>query len=164
MKKSRPLAAALILSLLPAPHLATAQESESAIPQLTIESISVEPTSPAADTLCKLKVGLRNQGSELASQLDFKVKINGQSLAVYRNQIFMYPIPAGGEAEIPLYNFWSTETSRPMPADGKLTIEVTLAAAQWTRVAMEEDVEVWTPLGEVSGLPDSKSITLEMKR
>ena len=85
-------------------------------------------------------------------------------MPVYRNQLFMYPLEAGKTAEIKLYNFWSTETSRPMPADGKLKVDVTLAGAQWTRISMEDDVEVWEPLGEVTGLPISKSVTLEMTR
>lgn len=154
----------LVVLLTLSPAVGQAQEGAEQSPQITIESISIEPSSPAADTLCKLKVTLQNHGTEIASQLDFKVKINDQDLPVYRNQIFMFPLAAGQTGEIKLYNFWSTETSRPMPKDGKLEVEVTLAAAQWTKVAMEEEVEVWTPLGEVAGLPHSKSVTLDMKR
>ncbi len=161
--KSFPLVA-FALSLTLSPGVAMAQDTPAEAPQVTIESITVEPSSPAADTLCKLTVKLRNQGTEIASQLDFKVSINGQSLPVYRNQLFMFPVPAGDSAEIKLYNFWSTETSRPMPSNGKLEVEVTLAAAQWTKVSMEDEVEVWEPLGEVAGLPQARSITLEMKR
>lgn len=154
----------LVMLLTLSSAVGQAQEGAEQSPQITIESISIEPSSPAADTLCKLKVTLQNHGTEIASQLDFKVKINDQDLPVYRNQIFMFPLAAGQKGEIELYNFWSTETSRPMPKDGKLEVEVTLAAAQWTKVAMEEEVEVWTPLGEVAGLPNSKSVTLDMKR
>ena len=161
--KSVPAAVASVLIVLGAVSLA-AQEEDTAAPRITIEAITIEPSSPAADTLCKLQVTLKNHGGEIASQLDFKVKINDQMLPVYRNQLFMFPLEAGATSDIKLYNFWSTETSRPMPKDGKLKVEVTLAAAQWTQVAMEEDVEVWTPLGEVAGLPQSKSVTLEMKR
>ena len=163
MRSKSALAATFALSLALSSGLALAQDAEPT-PQVTIESITIEPAAPAADTLCKLKVKLQNNGTEIASQLDFKVSINDQPLPVYRNQIFMFPLPAGQSAEIKLYNFWSTETSRPMPKDGKLEVEVTLAAAQWTKVAMEEEVEVWTPLGEVAGLPNSKSVTLDMKR
>lgn len=155
---------ALIVSLAFSLNVAVARSADDGSPQITIESITVEPSTPAADTLCKLGVTLRNHGAEIASQLDFKVKINGEALPVYRNQLFMFPLPAGEAAEIKLYNFWSTETSRPMPKDGKLVVEVTLAAAQWTKVSMEDEVEVWAPLGEVAGLPQSKSLTLEMKR
>ena len=164
MRSKTLLAAALVLSLALGPAAGLAQDAEKPSPQITIESITVEPSSPTADTLCKLKVTLQNHGSEIASQLDFKVKINDQALAVYRNQIFMFPVPAGETAEIKLYNFWSTETSRPMPKNGKLEVEVTLAAAQWTQISMEEETEVWAPLGEVAGLPQSKNVTLDMKR
>ncbi len=163
MKSKSVILATLALSIVLAPVVALAQDAEPS-PQITIESITVDPPSPAADTLCKLTVTLSNKGTEIASQLDFKVKINGQDLPVYRNQIFMYPLPAGQTGEIKLYNFWSTETSRPMPQDGKLQVEVTLAAAQWTKISMQEDVEVWEPLGEVGGLPQSSSVTLEMER
>ena len=156
-------AAACLLIVLAAGHLAAQQEATTT-PKITIEAITIEPSSPADDTLCKLQVTLSNQGAEIASQLDFKVKINDQMLPVYRNQLFMFPLEPGKSADIQLYNFWSTETSRPSPKDGKLTVEVSLVAAQWTKVSMEEDVEVWQPLGEVEGLPHSKSVTLEMKR
>ena len=124
----------------------------------------MEPTAPGADTLCKLQVTLQNNGTEVASQLDFKVTINGQELPVYRNQLFMYPVQPQQSAQIQLYNFWSTETSRPMPADGKLTVEVSLTAAQWMKIAMEDEVEVWEPLGPIDGLPSSQSVTLTMQR
>jgi len=140
-----------------------AQEQTDPSPQITIEAVTIEPSTPAADTLCKLQVTLKNHGSEIASQLDFKVKINDQMLPVYRNQLFMFPLKAGETSDLKLYNFWSTETSRPMPKDGKLTVEVSLVAAQWTKVSMEEDVEVWQPLGEVEGLPHTQSVTLKMK-
>lgn len=139
---------------------ATAQEPSS----ITVEAITVEPASPGPDTLCKLTVKLANGGDRTASQLDFKVKINDQELPVYKNQLFMFPLPAGETVEIPLYNFWSTETSRPPPSDGKLGIEVTLAAAQWTEIKTEDGVEVWRPLGSVEGLPISKTLALSMSQ
>lgn len=139
---------------------ATAQEA----PSLSIEAVVVEPASPGPDTLCKLTVSLANRGDRTASQLDFKVKINGQDLPVYGNQLFMFPVPGGETVEVPLYNFWSTETSRPAPADGKLEIEVALAAAQWTEIKTEEDVEVWRPLGPVEGLPIVKTLALSMSQ
>jgi hypothetical protein len=158
------IAAVLIVSIISSPVSTFAQESTGAAPLVTLEAISVEPTAPGADTLCKLQVTLQNKGTEVASQLDFKVKINGQELPVYRNQLFMYPVQPDQSAQIQLYNFWSTETSRPMPADGKLTVEVSLVAAQWMKIAMEDEVEVWEPLGPVDGLPSSQSVTLTMQR
>ena len=112
-------------------------------------SVEIEPDKPGADTLCRLTVGLKNDGEAIASQLGFEVKINGQSLGVYGNQLFMYPVGAGEQAELQLYNFWTTETSRAFPDDAKLSVEVTLREAQWMDIKMEEDeegeVEVWDP-------------------
>ena len=157
-----------IAGLLLAGH-ATAQEEEAAAsaPLLTIEEVSVQPESPAADTLCRLRVKLRNAGEEIASRLGFAVSLNGQDLGVYGNQIFMFPVEPGTTEEISLYNFWTTETSRAMPADGKLRVEVTLKEAVWTQMATETDeegeIEVWTPIGPIENLPVKASVTLQMK-
>lgn len=129
---------------------------------LVLEGVAVEPESPAVDTLCRLRVTIRNDGSEVASQLGFTVRVNDTELPVYRNQLFMYPVGPGETVEVPLYNFWSTETSRPAPADGKLRIEVELDEAQWMKIEMEDEIEVWTPLGAVGGLPVEASRTLSM--
>ncbi|MGB5174452.1 MAG: hypothetical protein WBQ30_06890 [Thermoanaerobaculia bacterium] len=155
------LLAAFTVSSLMLGGPAVAQEET---PPITVEAVTVEPASPGPDTLCKLTVKLANAGDRTASQLDFKVKINGQELPVYSNQLFMFPVPAGETVDIPLYNFWSTETSRPAPADGKLDIEVTLAAAQWTEIKVEADVEVWRPLGPVEGLPIARTLALSMSK
>ena len=150
-----------------------AQDEAGPAAKLAVTKIDVQPANPGPDTLCRLSVTVRNMGEQKASQLGFSVKLNGQDLGVYGNQLFMYPVPAGGELEIPLYNFWTTETSRPqMPANGKYGVEVSLLEAQWMDISMEketveqagqqveEEVEVWTPLGAVPGLPVSASITL----
>ena len=143
---------------------ATAQD-EAIAPALSIEEIVVQPASPGADTLCQLTVKLANAGDQIASQLGFSVKINGQELGVYSNQLFMFPLPAGESSELRLFNFWTTETSRAMPADGKLRLEVALEEAVWMRIEDDEEgVEVWTPLGEVPNLPAAASVTLEMKK
>ena len=124
---------AMSLSSLTLGRPAAAQEASS----LTVEAVTVEPASPGPDTLCKLTVKVANGGDRTASQLDFQVKINGQELPVYRNQLFMFPVSAGETVDIPLYNFWSTETSRPAPADGKLAIEVTLRRLSGRRSRMK---------------------------
>ncbi|MDH3402160.1 MAG: hypothetical protein OES32_00385 [Acidobacteriota bacterium] len=165
------IAASLLLAVLASP--ATPQEA--APPSaLALTAVEVEPSTPGPDTLCRLAVTIRNSGDEVASQLGFAVKLNGQDLTVYGNQLFMYAVPAGGELRIPLYNFWTTETSRPaMPADGKYRVDVSLNEAQWMDIStvtetvdragaqVEEDVEVWTPLGAVEGLPVAAGVTLE---
>ncbi len=159
------VAAVLTLSALPALN---AQETDgstdgTAGPLLSIDEIVVTPDKPGADTLCQLRVKLGNQGEQPASQLAFQVKVNGQDLSVYGNQLFMFAVEPGKENELKLYNFWTTETSRPdMPKGGKFTVEVTLTEARWMRIGDDEDgVEVWTPLEDVAGLPVSKTITLE---
>ena len=147
-----------------------AQETEAPpTPKLAITAITVEPAKPGPDTLCRLRVKVKNDGEEVASQLGFDVKLNGQSLTVYDNQLFMFPVPAKGEDEIQLYNFWTTETSRPtMPAGGKYEVEVVLREAQWMSITMEEEegeeVETWKPLGAIEGLPVSSSVTLETSK
>jgi hypothetical protein len=151
----------IAIGCLIAPALSSQEEGQEA-PRLTVEKISVEPVNPGPDTLCKLRVTLKNAGKEIASQLDFRVSINGQELAVYRNQLFMFPVEPEQSAEIKLYNFWSTETSRSMPKDGKLNIEVSLVGAQWMKIETEEEVEVWKPLGPVDHLPVAANLTLEM--
>lgn len=133
--------------------------------KLSIAAVHVEPANPAADTLCRLRVEIANADERIASQLGFDVTINGQKLPVYGNHLFMYPVAPGGKSELQLYNFWSTETSRPMPASGKLEIEVTLREARWMDISNDEEgTEVWTPLGDATGLPVSASVTLEMAK
>jgi hypothetical protein len=139
---------------------ASAQSEESS--SLAIEQIVVEPAEPGPDTLCKLHVKIRNDGSEVASQFGFTVTINDQDLHVYGNQLFMYAVEPGSSLEIPLYNFWTTETSRPMPADGKLNLSISLDEAQWMKIEMVEEVETWTPLGSVEDLPVESAITLSL--
>ncbi len=94
----------------------------------------------------------------------FRVRINGQDLPVYQNQVFYTVVDPGATATLRLHNFWSTETSRPVPKDGKLTIEVTLAEARWMEVQTKDGTEVWTPAGAVEGLPSSKSVTLTLAK
>jgi hypothetical protein len=132
------------------------------MPSLIIESIQVEPASPAADTLCRLTVTLRNTGDRPASALELAVKLNGRELPAYKDRLFLSPVPPGAAREIRLFNFWSTETGRPAPADGRLTLEVTLARASWMRRETQDGAEVWTPLGPVAGLPAAMSLSLKL--
>ena len=139
------------------------QESEpQAAAALAITAVRVDPAQPSVDTLCRLKVEIENSDERVATQLGFTVTINGGKLPVYENHLFMFPLSPGAKTDLPLYNFWSTETSRPEPASGKLEIVVTLREARWMNIAMEGDTETWTPLGDVAGLPVSYSITVPM--
>ena len=161
IRRSSHLATLMAVLAVPA---TTAQEPEAVEPEITIQALIVEPEKPAADTLCRLRIQLHNHGDQVASQLGFGVTINGKEIPVYSNQLFMFPLPPGASSELSLFNFWSTETSRPMPKDGRLKLEVTLREAQRTKIEMVEGVETWTPLGEVPGLPVTSSLTLEMSR
>jgi hypothetical protein len=141
-----------------------AQTASQADSQIGITAVSVDPAKPKAETLCTLRVDLENKGDQVASQLEFKVEINAANLPVYDNQVFMVPVPSGKTTEIKLYNFWSTETSRQWPEDGRLNIEVTLVAAQWMNISETDGIEVWEPLGPVEGLPVSQKASISLKK
>lgn len=148
-----------------------AQKTESPEPQVTLEDvvITVSPAKPIAPeglspgTLCNLKAKLRNRGAQKASSFGFGVKINAQEMTVYDKMVFMDAVDPGGTGEIALSNFYSTEPGHPLPKDGKLTVEVTLKHAQWVEIKKEDNTQVWTPLGEVKGLPVSKSVSKPLK-
>lgn len=141
---------------------------ESAQPPLTIESLTVTPETPGVGTLVQLRVGIANRGDQIASQLAFRVEINGDPLRVYGNQIFMQALRPGETSEVRLYNFWTTETFRPLAKDRKLRLEVVLEEAHWYRIAdVEEEgetIEEWTPLEPVPGLPSSRSLVLDLAK
>jgi len=131
-----------------------------------IQGIEVTPASPGAETLCRLSATISNGGSRAAYSFGFDVELNGRPLPVYEKQLFLQVIEAGQSEEVALFNFWTSETGRPAPADGELEVLVRLREARWVEVSeVEEDgetVEVWTPVGDVSGLPRSLSLTLEL--
>jgi CARDB len=133
-------------------------------PSLTLESVRVEPASPAPDTLCRLSVTIRNSGDRPASALELAVKLNGRELPAYKGRLYLQAVEPGTTREIRLFNFWSTEPGRPAPADGKLTVEVTLARAAWMRKETKDGAEVWTAAGPVEGLPAARSVTLQMAK
>ena len=139
---------------------ASAEEPPQPTPLLTVSAVRIEPNQLKPDQLCKLHVQLTNSGKQIASQLGFTVKINDQVLGVYGNQLFMYPIEPNATADFRLYNFWTSETSRPFPADGKMTIEVILNEAQWMQREIKDKETTWQPLGEVEHLPQSGRLEL----
>ena len=150
----------LLLLLLPVALLIAGAKSPD--PALTLEAVKVDPASPGPDTLCRLSVTLRSSGAKTASALAFRVKVDGRELPVYRNELFFRPVAAGAAEEMRLHNFWSNETGRPFPTSCRMTVEVTLAEAQWMDVKTENGAEVWTAAGPVEGLPVSKSVTLTL--
>jgi hypothetical protein len=129
----------------------------------------VEGEAPGADTLARLSVRIANRGEAIASSLAFTVEVAEQELPVYVNQVFLKPIPPGVTVELALYNFWTGETGRPAPADGKLSVEVSLREAKWMERTVEQvegepPVEVWTPTGAVEGLPVTASTVVTLKK
>jgi hypothetical protein len=148
----RGLPAMLAALLLPASSPAT-ETAKPTPPPLAIVAVTATPANAGADTLCQLRVEVANKGDRIASELAFAVKVNGHDLPVYRNQLFMQRIDPGKTTTLRLYNFWTTETGRPTPTDGKYRIEVTLLNAKWYDIAVKDGVEDWTPLTPVPGLP-----------
>ncbi len=98
---------------------------------LTFVAVDVQPVHPGPDTLCHLRVRIRNAGTALASDLTFQVTVNGKPLGNFLNHVWRLPLEAGKETEVQLFNFWSSEYSRPYPSDGRLVIEVRLTGARW---------------------------------
>jgi len=129
---------------------------------LTLESIKITPAAPAADTLCHLSVTVRNAGTLPIGALQLEVAIDGHTLPAYRDRLLLIPIEPGAARELRLYNFWSTEPSRPAPSSGKLTVDVKLTAASWMRRESKDGATVWTPAGSVPGLPAKKTIALTL--
>jgi hypothetical protein len=154
----------------------SAGQPESAASPLRVERLIVTPERPGSDTLCRLVVRLHNGGEKPMYAFAFDVELNGVPLPVYERQLFLQSIPAGKSAEVRLFNFWTTETGRARPADGRLAVEVKVREALWLDVTTEpaaadgerkadepaEPVEVWSPAGEVPGLPVRGSLTLEL--
>lgn len=158
------LPALLLLGAVPV-AAAPAQETgeKDAAASLSLEAVEVEPAAPAADTLCRLSVKLRNAGTGTATALGFSVRLGGQELAVYGNQLFMQAVPPGATTEVQLYNFWTTETGRSAPADGKLRVEVRLLEATWVTIEKDEEgTEVWTLGDPVPDLPVAREITVPL--
>jgi hypothetical protein len=141
---------------------------------LRMEALVITPERPGSDTLCRLTVRLHNAGAKPMYAFAFDVELGGVALPVYERQLFLQAIPAGETAEVRLYNFWTTETGRSRPADGKLEVLVRVREALWLEISTEaeeaagdgaeqpEPVEVWTPAGEVPGLPLSRTQVLEL--
>lgn len=163
-RSALPLLAVFALVSLGLVFLGSAAPAQNAKPALTLESVKVDPAAPGPDTLCHLSVTLRNAGSRRASALEFTVKVNGQELPAYKDRTYLQPVEPGATREIRLFNFWSTEPSRPAPANGKLQVEVTLARASWMDKETKDGAEVWTLAGPAEGLPVAKNLTVPMKK
>ena len=161
--KTHHAALAVLLSLaLAAPRLPARESDGKAAPLLSIEAVKVEPASPGPETLCRLSIIVRNAGHAKASAFEIAVRVNGTELPASRSRLYLQPVEPGATGEIRLSRFWSSETGRPAPADGKLAVEVTLTRAAWVERETKDGAEVWTPAGAVEGLPVSKTVNLTL--
>jgi hypothetical protein len=134
---------------------------------ISLEVIRVEPGSPAPDTLCHLAVTLKNAGERTASRFELRVKVGGSDLPSYHGRVFLARLPPHYALELPLFNFWSSESKRPPPAAGKLEIEVTLIDARWVELESAGGVETWKPTlpaAAIEGLPLTKTLTLPLAK
>jgi hypothetical protein len=143
---------------------ATDDEAAKPEPRLALQSVEVLPETPGPETLCRLSVEIVNRAEQPATAFGFDVSVAGHPLPVYENQLFLKVVPPGETVELPLYNFWASETGRPAPADGKMPVEITLREARWVKVGEEEGTEVWELQGEVPGLPVSARTVVELKK
>lgn len=131
--------------------------SQAASPTVTVEAVLVQPPSPPPDALCKLSVRLKNAGSQTATYFRFKVKIDGQDTAIYKDQLYAVNVEPRTSGTIELYSFWS-----PSAAKASLTVEVTLVEAHWAELKHEGDTSTTTSLGPVDGLPASAALSVRM--
>lgn len=154
------LLAAAGLALALAATLPARAESPGAEPRgpVTVESVRVTPAAAGPETLCQLHVVVRNAGPRAVSQLAFRVTLEGAELPAYARRLFMARLDPGESRELRLFNFWTSETGRPAPADGHFELEVALVEARWVDVTREGEVEIWTPGGPVPGLPARVSL------
>ena len=165
---TRLLTAALLSACLTLPLPAGESSAEKEEPAETAEpallgivSVRVEPARPGPETLCQLRVEIENRGREAASRFAFAVRLGEEPLKVYDGELILQPIAAGESAVLRLHNFWSSETGRPFPRDGRLRVEVTLTEATWVRIEEKDGAEDRAPIGSVEGLPVSRRVTLQ---
>lgn len=136
------------------PPAATEEKAKAAT--LVVEEFVIDPAAPAVDTLCKLRVKVRNSGTATATSLGFRVAVGGKNLKVYERQLFMDALPPGKSTEVQLFNFWTTESLRPAPKDGKLKVVVELREAQEVEITTDDEgTEVWNLGDAIPGLPSS---------
>jgi hypothetical protein len=139
---------------------ATQPASAPPVPGLSLETVIVEPGVARADTLCRLRVRIRNTGAQAASHLRFQVQVAGHDLVAYRNLVYLQTLPPAATAEVQLRNFWSSESGRPFPAQGEFAVRVTLVEAQWVLRRAHDGATMTEPTGAVAGLPVTVSATL----
>jgi hypothetical protein len=124
---------------------------------LAIVAVDVQPSKPGPDALCKLHVRIQNVGTVAASDLSFQVTVNGKLLGNFLNHTFRSTLDAGKATDVPLFNFWSSEYSRPYPTDGRFIIDVRLTGARWAAPGSANAATLAEP---VQPLPAPFAVTL----
>ena len=132
-------------------------------PPLTIDSIRVTPDAPTASTLCHLTIAVTNATDRPISRLGLAVTVNGRPVKAYERTLYMQTLRPHATTEIPLYNFWTTESSRPASADNRLVLEVAVVRAAWTIVTTPAGVPTMAAAGSVAPLPAAKRIVVPLK-
>lgn len=123
---------------------------------VTVDAIVVEPASPAPSTLCKLKVRLKNRGTQAASYFTFSVTIDGQDVPTYKAHSYAIDVDAGATGDLDLNSFWSPATAKPFD------IKVALTEAQTVRVTKDGNVVTTSPVAPLVGLPVSATLSVKM--
>lgn len=134
-----------------------AAQARAASPAVSIEAVSVAPQSPGPGVLCTLGVQLKNTGTHTATYFRFKVKIDGQDVAIYNVESFAVNVAPGTSETITLSGFWS-----PATAKANFTVELTLLEGQWADVKHEGNTSTTTPIGAIEGLPVSATQSVHM--
>jgi hypothetical protein len=121
-----------------------------------IDAVTIEPARPGSSTLCRIKVRLRNAGTQAVSYLKFTVQIDGQEVPTYKKQTYVVNIDPGTADEVGLFNFYSPSLVK------SFDVQVTLVEAQWVQVQKAGTSTTTTPSGLVAGLPISTSLSVSM--
>ena len=163
------LAALMALSALP-PITAAGSVPQSQAPPpaptaapLALAAVEVEPATPHPGTLCHLRVRIENHGERIASALAFAVILGSREVPAISHRVYLVAIPPGESTTVALPNFWSSEGGRPVPSDGRLTVEVRLTAARWVTIDGDRRPPEWTFLGDVPGLPVAVQVTVPVR-
>ena len=146
------LAGAAVLALSVLAGLAV----QAAAADVGLDAVIVSPTSPGPSSICTLKVRVKNGGSQAVSNFRFKVKVDGQELALYDRQTFAVNVEAGKSDELALYSFYSPAASK------SFDVQVTLVEAQGVQVKKDGANTTTTPTGPVAGLPSVASVSVKM--
>lgn len=148
----------------PLPAQEVDKEVAEAPATVRVQRVWIEPEAPGPETLCRLFVELESSGEATASLFAFEVEVNGVPLPVYGQELFAFPVGPGKTESLRLFNFWTSETGRPAPADGVLRLTVRLIEASWIEVEVEGNEETWTPVGPVDGLPSVAELRARLRK